>query len=94
VILLYPLVLAGAVILLLKSRQRGQGVTGWPWFAAWALAGVLFMLSLLTGFGNGLLLFPAAAFAVFWLAVNAPHARDVAGFLAGIAAVLLAIAFI
>ena len=93
-ILLYPLVLAGAVILLLKSRQRGQGVTGWPWFVAWALAGALFMLSLLTGFSTGVLLFPAAAFAVFWLAVNAPRARDVAGFLAGIAAVLLVIAFI
>ena len=93
-ILLYPLVFVGAVILLLKSRQRGQGVTGWPWFAAWALAGALVMLSLLTGFSIGLFLFPAAAFAVFWLAVNAPHARDVAGFLAGIAAVLLVIAFI
>ncbi|SRR6266540_4045712 len=94
VILLYPLVLAGAVILLVKSRQRGQGATGWRWFAAWALAGALFMLSLLTGFSIGLFLFPAAALAVFWLAVNAPHGRDVAGFLAGIAAVLLVIAFI
>jgi hypothetical protein len=93
-ILLYPLVLAGAVVLLLKSRQRGQGVTGWRWFAAWALAGGLFMLSLLTGFSIGLFLFPAAAFAVFWLAVNAPRTRDVAGFLAGIAVVLLVIAFI
>jgi len=52
------------------------------------------MLSLLTGFSIGLLLFPAAAFAVFWLAVNAPHGRDVAGFPAGVAAVLLVIAFI
>jgi hypothetical protein len=93
-ILLFPLLLVGAVILLLKSRRRGQRLTGWPWFTAWAVAGALCMLSVLTDFNIGLLLFPGAAFAVFWLAVNAPHGRDVAGFPAGIAAVLLAIAFI
>ena len=93
-ILLYPLVLVGAVILLLKSRQRGLGVRGWPWFTAWALAGALCTLSLLTGFSIGLFLFPAAAFAVLWLAVNAPYSREVSGFLVGIGAVALVVSLI
>jgi hypothetical protein len=94
VILLYPLVLAGALILLWKSRARGLGAAGWPWFAAWAVAGAVFMLSLLTGFSIGLFLFPAATVAIFWLAVNAPYLREVSGFLIGLGAVLLVVALI
>ena len=93
-IVLYPIVLVGAAYLMTKSAKRGLGSRGRMWFGAWVVAGALFTFSLLTGLSIGLLLLPASAFAVFWLAVNAPHARDVAGFPAGIAAVLLVIAFI
>ena len=80
-ILLYPIVLAAALYLMWKSRQRGLGTRrGWIWFNAWVAAGVLFLFSLLAGFSIGIFLFPAAAFAIFWLAVNAPYWREVAGF--------------
>ena len=37
-IVLYPIVLvAGAVYLMWKSRQRGLGSRGGVWFSAWAL---------------------------------------------------------
>jgi hypothetical protein len=87
-LVLWLLVLGGAVVLLAKSRQRGLGRRGWPWFGAWALAGGLFMFSSLTGLSIGVFLFPPGAFAVFWLAVNAPYGRELAGFPVGVAAVL------
>src|SRR5215210_2943397 len=89
-IVLYPLLLAGAAVLVVKSRQRGLGARGWIWFAAWAFAGALFTFSLLTGLSIGLFLLPAAAFAVLWLAVNAPYWRELAGFAVGAAVVVLA----
>jgi hypothetical protein len=88
-LVLWPLLLAGAAVLLVKSRQRGLGQRGWPWFAGWTFAGALFVFSLLTGFSIGVFLFPPAAFAVFWLSLNAPYGRELAGFPVGIAAVLL-----
>ena len=88
-IVLWPLALAGAVVLVVKSRQRGLGRRGWLWFSAWALAGALFVLSLLTGFSVGLYFFPAAVFAIFWLALHAPYGRELAGFPVGVAAVAL-----
>jgi hypothetical protein len=93
-ILLYPLVLVGAAVLIWKSRERGLGSRGRPWFLAWGLAGALVTLSLVTGFSIGLFLFPAAAFAVLWLAVNAPYGREVSGFLVGIGAVALVVVLI
>ncbi|MEP6909831.1 MAG: hypothetical protein ABI896_05275 [Actinomycetota bacterium] len=90
-VVLWPLVLVGAVVLLGKSRQRGLGRRGWPWFAGWTLAGALFMLSFLTSLSVGVFLFLPAATAVFWLALNAPYARELAGFAVGIAAVVLAL---
>jgi hypothetical protein len=88
-ILLYAILLAGALYLMAKSRQRGLGVRGWIWFNAWAVAGVLSVFSLVTGRNTALVLFPVAAIAIFWLAVNAPYWREVAGFPvgAGLAAV-------
>ena len=88
-LLLWPLVLVGAAFLLPKSRQRGLGRRGWSWFALWTLAGALFVFSFLTGFSIGVVLFPVAAFAVFWLTVNAPYGRELAGFPIGAGAVLL-----
>jgi hypothetical protein len=88
-LVLWILVLGGAVVLLAKSRQRGLGRRGWPWFVGWALAGALFVFSSLTGFSIGVFLFPPGAFGVFWLAVNAPYARELAGFPVGIGAAVL-----
>ena len=89
-LILWLLVLAGAAVILVKSRQRGLGRRGWPWFAGWTLAGALFVFTALTGFSIGLFLFPVGAFAVFWLALHAPYGRELAGFPVGSAAVLLA----
>jgi hypothetical protein len=87
-IVLYLVVLAGALYLMSVSRQRGLGARrGWPWFNAWVGAGALFLFSLFTGFSIGLFLFAAAALAIFWLAVNAPYWREVAGFPLGAALV-------
>jgi hypothetical protein len=88
VIVLYLLLLIGAAVVMNRAHKQGGGHRGWPWFVAWGLAGALFMFSLLTGFSIGLFLFPVAAFAVFWLAANAPG-RDAIGFPAGSAAVLV-----
>jgi hypothetical protein len=93
-IVLWPLVLVGAAVVLGKSRQRGLGRTGWAWSAGWALTGALATFSSFTGSSIGLVLFPVAAFAVFWLALHAPYARELAGFPVGIAAVLLAFALV
>ena len=88
-IVLWPLALAGAVVLLVKSRQRGLGRRGWQWFAAWAFAGALSVLSVVTDVDVALYFFPAAVFATFWLALHAPYGRELGGFPLGIAAVLL-----
>jgi hypothetical protein len=89
-IVLYPIVLAGALYLMWKSRQRGLGARGGIWFAGWVGAGGLFMFSLLTGYSIGIFLLPAVMFAVCWLAVNAPYWREVTGFPVGGAIVLAA----
>ena len=88
-IVLWPLALAGAVVLVVKSRQRGLGRKGWHWFGAWALAGALAVLSVVTGLSIALYFFPAAVFAIFWLSLHAPYSRELAGFPVGAAAVAL-----
>ena len=57
-ILLWPLLLVGAGVLVWKSRQRGLGRKGRPWFVAWVFAGALFVCSFLTGSSIGVFLFP------------------------------------
>ena len=83
-VVLYPIVLVAALYLMWKSRQRGLGVRGGVWFSAWVFAGALFLFSVLTGLGIGLVVFAATALAIFWLAVNAPYWREVAGFPVGV----------
>ncbi len=90
VILIYPLLLAGAAVVMHRARGAGVGHRGWPWFVLWGLTGALFMFSLVTGFSIGLFLFPVVTIAVFWLAANAPG-REAVGFAAGSAAVLIAV---
>ncbi|HZN56859.1 MAG TPA: hypothetical protein VFD71_02205 [Planctomycetota bacterium] len=88
-IVLYLIVLAGAMYLMSVSRQRGMGARrGWLWFNAWLAAGALFLFSLLTDFSIALVLFPVSVIAIFWLAVNAPYWREVAGFPLGAVLVL------
>ena len=94
-IVLYLLVLVAALYLMSVSRQRGLGARrGWPWFNAWVAAGALVLLSLVVGSSVALLLFPVAVIAVFWLAVNAPYWREVAGFPLGAALVVGATALV
>jgi hypothetical protein len=88
--ILYLLVLAGALYLMSVSRQRGLGARrGWPWFNAWVAAGALSLFSLLIGFSIALVLFLASVIAIFWLAVNAPYWREVAGFPVGVGLVAI-----
>jgi len=90
VIILYPLLLAGAAVVMHRAHKAGVGHSGWPWVIAWGIAGAIFMFSLLTGLSIGLLLFPVATVAVFWLAANAPG-REVVGFLIGSAATMIGV---
>ena len=90
-IVLWPLALAGAVVIVVKSRQRGLGRRGWVWFSAWAIAGALAALSVVTEVSVALYFFPAAVFATFWLALHAPYNREMTGFLGGLAAVLVTV---
>jgi hypothetical protein len=89
-VVLYLVVLAGALYLMSVSRRRGLGARrGWLWFNAWVAAGALFLFSVVTGFSIALVLFPASVIAIFWLAVNAPYWREVAGFPLGAVLVLV-----
>jgi hypothetical protein len=91
-IVLYLVVLAGALYLMSVSRQRGMGARrGWVWFNAWVAAGALFLFSLVTGFSIALVLFPASVIAIFWLAVNVPYWREVAGFPVGVGLVAIGV---
>ena len=87
-LVLYVIVLVAALYLMSVSRQRGLGGRrGWLWFNVWVAAGALSFFSLVTGLSIALVLFPASALAIFWLAVNAPYSREAAGFLLGTALV-------
>ena len=93
-LVLYPVILAGAIYLMFKSRQRGLGSRGGVWFSAWTFTGALFLFSAMTGLSIGLFLFPAAALAIFWLAVNAPYWREVAGFPVGAGLMAIGVALV
>ena len=66
---------------------------GWPWFAAWAVAGGLLFFSLLTGFSIGLFVLPFALLACWLLVVRARHWPEVLGGAAGVGLTCLGIAF-
>jgi hypothetical protein len=85
------LLLTAIAIVALRDRDGGHG---WPWFAAWALAGGLFFFSFLTGLSIGLLLLPLVTGAVLFVATRAPHAAEGAGFLAGVGLVTVLVAVV
>lgn len=87
-IALYWLVLLGAAFIL-RQRSDVAGRRGWPWFAAWSLAGGLFTFSYLTGFSIGLFLLPLAATALVLVAWQAPRLAETVGFAGGVALVAL-----
>jgi hypothetical protein len=61
------------------------------WFALWALAGFLTSFSAATGLSIGLLVLPAAAVSLLWVARRAPHYPEALGFLLGIGVTVLVI---
>jgi hypothetical protein len=93
VILLYPLVLGVAATIVVRRRAAPWG-RGWHWFSAWAAAGATFTFSLLTGLSIGLLVLPFAAALLLVVATRSPHVREALGFVLGVGAVLLLIAFV
>jgi hypothetical protein len=84
VILLYPVLLLGAAVLVLR-RQEYAGGRGWLWFAAWLVAGALFTFSLVTGLSIGLFFLPLVAIAVLGVAWLSPHFREASGLVVGAA---------
>ena len=66
----------------------------WRWFAAWSVAGASVTFSFLTGLSIGLFVLPLAAVLLLWVAWNAPRLPDALGFVAGIGAVLVLVAFL
>jgi hypothetical protein len=89
VIVLYPALLIAAIVLIIR-RDR-EGGHGWGWFVAWAFAGAAFFFSFLTGLSIGLLLLPAVAVVVLFVAARAPHAAESAGFFAGVGLVIVGV---
>lgn len=92
-ILLFPAVLVIAGVLVYRRRDSPGG-RGWRWFGAWAAAGCALTFSLLTGLSVGLLIFPLAAALLLLVGARAPHPAESAGFVLGIGAVLLLVAFV
>jgi hypothetical protein len=65
---------------------------GWRWFCAWAVAGGLVFLSLLTGFSIGVFILPFAALAVWFVARTARAWPELFGVGTGAGAVCLLVA--
>jgi hypothetical protein len=83
-ILAWPLLLVVAAALA-RRQDRSVGGRGWKWSSAWICAGFLWSFSLATGFSVGLLVLPAAAAVMLWLARRSPHLIESLGFVGGVA---------
>ena len=90
VIILYPVLLIGAAVLVLRRRDHAGG-RGWLWFTAWLLTGALFTFSLAAGFSIGLLFLPLVAAALLGVAWLSPHFREASGLLVGAATFVAAL---
>ena len=95
-IFLFPLLLIVATIVAVRNAKRGAGFGGthWPWFVAWSVAGGLLTFSFLTGLSIGLFVLPLAAVVLVWVARRAPRLTDAVGFVEGIGAVCVLVAFL
>jgi len=96
-IVVFPLLVIAATVIALRSAERGFGSAGtphWRWFVAWSVAGAALTFSFLTGLSIGLFVLPLAAVLLLWVARRAPHLPDALGFVAGIAVLLLLVAFL
>ncbi len=92
VILIYPLLLICSAVLIWRTKARRSA--GWSGFAAWCVAGALFVFSLLTGLSIGLFLLPLVVAALYLAVRSAPDFRASLGFVAGIGVILLVVASI
>ena len=90
-VVLWPLLLVVAAWWAWKRRGTPGG-HGRQWFGAWAAAGFLMSLSLITGFSIGLFLLPLAAAVLLTVARRSPHAREATGFLVGVGATAAVVA--
>ena len=60
-----------------------MSATGWTWFLAWALAGALCALALVSILSIGIFIAPLAAVAIFLVARRSPHGPEPLGLLMG-----------
>jgi hypothetical protein len=93
-IVLYPLLLLVALVFAAcRLMTASTAARGWRWFAAWYVAGAVFTFSFITGLSIGLLVLPAAAVLLIWVAWFAPRPAEALGFVAGIGLILFLVAF-
>jgi hypothetical protein len=95
-IFLFPLLLIVATVIALRNAKRGVGLGGtrWPWFAAWSVAGGLLAFSFVTGLSIGLFVLPLAAVVLVWVARRTPGLTDALGFVEGVGALCVLVAFL
>jgi hypothetical protein len=70
------------------------GLTGWIWFAGWAVVGAAYAFGLLGALSIGMFVLPCALLATWYLARRRQSMAGVAGVLAGVGAPLLVLAFL
>ncbi len=96
-IVLFPALVLIAAFIVWRSRRTvpdSAGGKGWRWFAGWSAAGAALTISFLTGFSIGLFILPLAAGLLIWVARSAPRPAEALGFIEGIGATLLLVAFL
>ncbi len=95
-VVLFPAVVLAAAVVVWRGRRSRTASRheGWRWFAAWAAAGAAITFSFLAGFTVGLLILPAAAGLLLWVAYSAPGVKEATGFVAGVGTTLMLVAFL
>ncbi len=95
-IVLFPALVLVAALLVWRGRSApvSPAAEGWRWFVGWAVAGAVLAFGFLTGFSIGLFILPLAAVLLIWVARSAPRPTEALGFLEGIGATLLLVAFL
>jgi hypothetical protein len=70
------------------------GLSGWIWFAGWAVVGAAYAFGLLGALSIGMFVLPCALLATWYLARRRQSMTGVAGVLAGVGAPLLVLAYL